>query len=508
MDRPGLDRRACGVLLPVFSLPSPHGIGCFSKEAYEFVGFLADGGQSYWQVLPLGPTSYGDSPYQSFSTFAGNPYFIDLETLLADGLLSRADIGEDANTDATGPVDYEGLYRTRRDILRRAFINSGLSKKSDHAPDAALRTEFESFAEEERGWLADFALFMALKKKYNGAPWSSWDDGVRLRKPQAMEAARHELTEEITFCCFEQLLFKKQWMALKEYANSKGISIIGDIPIYVAYDSADTWSAPELFQLDENREPAAVAGCPPDAFSRTGQLWGNPLYRWEAHRDTGYAWWMRRVRHCFCMTDVLRIDHFRGFESYYSVPAGHPTAEHGHWEKGPGAELFDHMRRELGDRPVIAEDLGFLTPEVGELLEHTGYPGMKVLQFAFGTGSESTYLPHNYERRSVVYTGTHDNDTTRSWYEHLSDWDGEFARDYLDIREPDAGAEPFIRAALRSVCDTAIIPMQDYLELDGSARINEPSTLGSNWTWRMDNNAISPELAGRLHRLAEIYGRI
>ncbi|MBQ7678566.1 MAG: 4-alpha-glucanotransferase [Butyrivibrio sp.] len=502
-----LDRRACGVLLPIFSLPSPHGIGALSREAYEFVDFLAAAGQSYWQILPLGPTSYGDSPYQSFSTFAGNPYFIDLDSLTEESLLTREEVDALPERNAWS-IDYATLYRTREPVLRSAFHRSGLSEESTDPPKEMLRESFAQFTEDNQAWLADYALFMALKKAHNGRAWSEWEEPLRLREPEAMEQARTRYRDEITFVSFQQYLFHRQWKALKSYANNHGITIIGDIPIYVAYDSADTWGNPHLFQLDENRIPIAVAGCPPDAFSRTGQLWGNPLYRWGAHRETGYEWWMRRIRHSYENVDVLRIDHFRGFEGYYSIPWGEPTAEHGHWEPGPGVDFFRFIADVIGSCPVIAEDLGFLTPEVHHMREQTGYPGMKVLQFAFGTGSESTYLPHNYERNTVVYTGTHDNDTTRSWYEGLTGRDRIYADDYIGLsREQTPSAWPFIRMAMRSVADTAIIPMQDYLDLNGEARINEPSTTGNNWTWRMEPGAADEALAQRMRRLAEVTGR-
>ena len=501
--------RACGVLLPIFSLPSRYGIGAVSRSAYEFVDFLAKAGQRYWQILPLGPTSYGDSPYQSFSTFAGNPYFIDIEALIARGLLSYAD-AEPFDIATSYTVDYELLYRSRSALIRNAFVASGLSAQSDHEPEPEFAAGFERFAEKNRGWLSDYACFMTIKNANGGRPWSEWDEELRLRYKGAIEGIKEKYKDEITFICFEQYLFYEQWMALKRYANEKGIYIIGDVPIYVAYDSADAWANPELFQFDHDGKPTAVAGCPPDAFARTGQLWGNPLYRWDYHARTGYAWWLRRIRHCFEMVDVLRIDHFRGFDEYYSIPSDMPTAEHGTWEKGPGIELFDVIRKNLGDRPIIAEDLGFVTQSVRSMVRASGYPGMKVIQFGFDSDSNNDYLPHNYDHESVVYTGTHDNDTIKGWFNGLKTREREFANRYVG-RDPgckECDPWDYIRLAMSSVADTAIIPMQDYLCLGSGSRINTPSRLGGNWGWRMDSDAMKDELAGRMRTLAGTYGRL
>ncbi len=490
--------RASGILLPISSIPSAYGIGAFSKEAYEFVDFLKEAGQTYWQILPLGPTGYGDSPYQSFSTFAGNPYYIDLEELIGAGYLTKAqcekcDWGENEEY-----VDYEKIYKSRFKVLRVAFENSQIEKNGD----------FQSFAEENSYWLEDYALYMAVKDSLGGISWSQWDEDIRLRKEKALISYRKQLKNEILFYKFQQYLFVKQWEKLKKYANDNGIKIIGDIPIYVAFDSADAWANPELFQFDEKGLPTGVAGCPPDAFSATGQLWGNPLYRWDYHKQTGYAWWIKRIAYCYKLYDMVRIDHFRGFDEYYNIPYGDKTAEFGKWEKGPGYDLFKTLKEELGNLPVIAEDLGFLTPSVIKLVKRTGYPGMKILQFAFDSREESDYLPHNYTSNSVVYTGTHDNDTTVSWYHTMNRRDRGFAKRYLNIKGSKEVEWEFIRAALASVSDTAIIPMQDYLGLGGEARINLPSTLGDNWKWRMIKGQAAPELAEKIFKFCKLYGRV
>ena len=496
--------RKCGVLLPIFSLSSKYGIGTFSKEAYDFVDFLKNSGQSYWQILPLGPTSYGDSPYQSFSTFAGNPYFIDLEELIADGLLDPKQVDKCDFGGSEEYIDYEKMYRARFDILKKAFENRENAKDSK-----TLLKEFEEFKiSPENDWLSDYSLFMALKNANSGRAWNTWEEGVRLRKSDALAKAFEKYREEVEFYSFIQFLFLRQWTKLKGYANKNGIEIIGDIPIYVAFDSADTWANPELFQLDEENVPIDVAGCPPDAFSATGQLWGNPLYRWNYHKKTGYKWWMKRISHCYKIYDVIRIDHFRGFDEYYAIPYGNPTAEKGEWRKGPGYDLFDTMKKELGDMAVIAEDLGYLTDSVTKLVRKTGYPGMKILQFAFDSREESDYLPHNYTKNCIVYTGTHDNDTTRSWFDQLQRDDKKFAKEYLGLKSAKDAVWTTIRAAFASVSDTVIIPMQDYLELPGYARINTPSTLGGNWVWRLKKDALTEELGDKMKDFARIYRRL
>ncbi len=496
--------RLCGVLLPIFSLPSEYGIGTFSKEAYEFVDFLKEAGQSYWQILPLGPTSYGDSPYQSFSTFAGNPYFIDINALIEEGLIAKKQADACDFGGSEEYIDYEKMYRSRFKLLRLAYDGVESSSKSRE-----IQKEFEEFKNKpENDWLMDYALFMALKNVHGGRAWNTWEEDIRLRKPEALKEAFARYKDEVDFYCFIQYLFSKQWNCLKKYANDNGIDIVGDIPIYVAFDSADTWANPELFQLDKDNVPIDVAGCPPDAFSATGQLWGNPLYKWDYHKKTGYKWWIKRIAQCYNLYDVVRIDHFRGFDEYYAIPYGNPTAEIGEWRKGPGIELFDIMKKELGPKRIIAEDLGFLTKSVIRLVQKTGYPGMKILEFAFDSREESDYLPHNYTKNCVVYTGTHDNETALGWFKNLPRQDKKFAKEYLGINYAKDAVWAMIRAAFGSVSDTAIIPMQDYLELDAYARINTPSTLGGNWVWRMKKDALSKELCQKMHDYARIYGRL
>lgn len=493
-------KRASGILLPVASLPSKYGIGCFSREAYEFIDKLKEAGQSYWQILPLSPTSYGDSPYQSFSSFAGNPYFIDLEALIQEGVLTEKECGECDFGDDPSCVDYEKLYRQRFKLFRRAYERSDIS----HNP------EYIRFVEENADWLEDYALFMAVKQCFDGASWSEWAEDIRKRWGFALDYYRRECYFDIEFYRYIQFQFRKQWEKLKVYANEQGIQIVGDIPIYVAFDSADAWAHPEMFQFDGEYQPVAVAGCPPDAFSDTGQLWGNPLYRWDYHKQTGYWWWCRRMEHCFRMYDVVRIDHFRGFDEYYSIPYGDRTAENGHWEKGPGMELFRVMENCLGPREIIAEDLGLQTPTVRRLLEETGYPGMKVLEFAFTPDKETDYLPHTYDKNCVVYTGTHDNETLVQWYKGLDQESRAFAMEYLDCqnRSVKEKIQSFVRLAMMSVADTCIIPLQDYLELGQEARMNKPSTLGGNWVWRMEAGMFSQEVVKRIYRLTKISFRL
>ena len=496
--------RECGMLLPVASLPSRYGIGAFSKEAYDFIDTLKAAGQSCWQILPLGPTGFGDSPYQSFSAFAGNPYFIDLERLTEEGLLTSEEcLDTDFGSDERD-IDYKKIYDGRFPLLRKAYERW----KAGRSPELVHELAGRKLGDETR----EYCFYMAVKNPFDSCSWNLWDEGIRLRKPEALEAYRAMLTDEIGFYEFQQIKFEEQWDALKGYAHEQGIRIIGDIPIYVAFDSADSWSRPELFQFDENNMPGAVAGCPPDGFSATGQLWGNPLYNWEYHRKTGFAWWMRRMEYCLRMYDLVRVDHFRGFDEYYAIPYGDATAEFGHWEKGPGIEIFRQMQEYFGgDKlPIIAEDLGFLTPTVRQLLRDTGFPGMKVLEFAFDAGEDSDYLPHKYGTNCVVYTGTHDNDTAEGWYASLDKHDRNFVREYIGAGYTPEGELHWdlIRAALGSVADLAVIPVQDYLGFDTSARINEPSTLGKNWRWRMSREDLNEDTVKRCRRLAGIYGRL
>ena len=504
-------KRRCGVLLPVASLPSPYGIGCFSSEAYQFVDFLEQAGQTYWQILPLGQTGYGDSPYQSFSTFAGNPYFIDPEPLIESGYIERTDAEQFDFGKDPGTVDYEKIYRSRYVLLRKAYDNSPYctnpSGKWAGGEYDADRRSFEDFRWDSAQWLPDYALFSAVKEYFEGAMFTQWPEDIRLRDAAAMDRYRIKLADEIRFYEFLQYLFDKQWHSLKAYANKKKIRIIGDIPIYVAFDSADTWSHPELFELDEKGFPTVVAGVPPDAFSATGQLWGNPIYRWEQHKDSGYDWWMQRLSQMFRLYDVVRIDHFRGFDEFWAIPSGEETAMNGRWEQGPGYDLFTVMKEKLGKKDIIAEDLGYLTKSVLKLVKRTGYPGMKVLQFAFESGADNTYLPHQYTTNSVVYTGTHDNDTIRGWYNSLGKKERQFVRKYANIRSSRTAAWDLIRLAFGSVADTAIIPIQDYLDIGSEGRINTPSTLGGNWCWRLLPGQLTPELASKMRELAQTYGR-
>ncbi|MBE5945408.1 MAG: 4-alpha-glucanotransferase [Lachnospiraceae bacterium] len=495
--------RTTGVLLPIASLPSKYGIGCFSKSAYDFVDWLKGAGQCYWQILPLVPTSFGDSPYQSFSTYAGNPYFISLESLIEEGVLTRKECGAVDFGKDDSSVDYEKMYKGRYKLLRKAYERSNISNN-----DA-----YNRFVAENEWWLKDYALFMAVKNVFGGVPWTEWADDIKNRYDFAMDYYRREQYFEIEFHQYMQFKFYEQWTALKSYANFNGVRIIGDIPIYVAMDSADVWAHPELFQLDKDNVPIAVAGCPPDGFAENGQLWGNPLYKWEYHKATGYEWWMGRLGYTFKLYDVVRIDHFRGFDEYYSIPYGSVDAKNGHWEKGPGIELFRRMEEVLGKQEVIAEDLGYLNDSVRKMVSDSGFPSMKVLEFAFDSrDSESArdYLPHNYNENSVVYSGTHDNETLTGWFKSITDEDRKLARDYLcDYYTPDDQMYmSFISTVLMSKSNLSIIPIQDYLGYGNEARINKPSTIGINWKWRIKKEALSKELQEKLRKLAIRYERI
>lgn len=478
--------------MPVASLPGPFGIGGFGREARAFVDFLADAGQRYWQILPIGPTGYGDSPYQTFGAFAGNPYLIDLEALREQGLLTTAECRQAQKPD--GPVDYGWLYETRPDVLRAAA-----ARLPDDDP------EFHRFCRESP-WLEDYALFMAIKGAHGDVSWQEWPQPLRMREPDALDALRERLEGEVSFWMKTQYFFYDQWRRLKGYANEKGIGIIGDIPIYISPDSCDVWKDSELFQLDCQHRQTRVAGVPPDGFSADGQVWGNPLYRWEAHRETDYAWWGRRLCHAASIYDVTRIDHFRGFSDYFAIPAGQSTAKGGVWELGPGKEFIDSVRKHVPGIRIIAEDLGFLSDAVTELLDYSGYPGMKVLQFAFDSREADDYLPYGYPVNSVVYTGTHDNTTTKDWAFTAPADDVAYAREYLNVGERGITGG-MIRAALGSASFLAVIPLQDWLELGGQARINTPSTLGGNWTWRATADMLTPGLSGRIASLTRLYGR-
>ena len=497
--------RSSGVLLSVTSLPSKYGIGCFSKEAYDFVDWLAKAGQTWWQILPLGPTCYGpsdDSPYQSYSAFAGNPYMISLDALVKEGVLSRKecdalDFGEDPQK-----VDYDKLHDHRLNLLHKAYERSNISQNE----------EYQKFLKDNNWWLQDYALFMALKDFFGGVCWTAWPQDIRLHWGFALDYYREKLYFDIEFQQYLQFKFFQQWLKLKEYANDKGIQIIGDIPIYVSLDSSDVWAHPELFQLDENNTPTAIAGCPPDNFSADGQVWGNPLYRWDYHKQTGYEWWVSRLYQSFRLYDAVRIDHFRGMDEYFSIPYGAETAKDGHWEPGPGMSLFETVEKKLGKKQLIAEDLGLMTDTVRKLVKDSGFPNMKVIQFGFDindAGKTNDYLPHNYDRNSVVYTGTHDNETIAGWWKGLKKKEKQLLRDYMDDNHtPD---EVFYRSinrmAMASVSNICILPIQDVLGLDNTARMNQPSTVKTNWRWRMDADMLTKEAQKELLELTKRYGR-
>lgn len=485
--------RSAGILLPVTSLPSDYGIGCFSKEAYEFADFSEAAGQSFWQILPTGPTGFGDSPYQALSVRAGNPYMIDLNKLVAEGLLSEKECGDPCD----GPIDYGRLYKERFKPLRLAFLRAKPGK------------DFEKFAEENAYWLDDYAFYSALKDFSCG---TERERRKIMQSEEKSERYRETLSEDIEFHKFLQYEFFSQYRSLKKYVNSKGIKIIGDMPIYICSDSAEFSKNPELFQVDENSEPSAVAGCPPDEFSPDGQLWGNPLYAWDAHERDGFKWWIERIRYAFELYDVVRIDHFRGFDEYYSVPASSASAKYGEWKKAPGKKLFEEAEKVLGRRKFIAEDLGFVTSSAKELLRKCGFPGMKILQFAFDScrnDGSNEHLPHNYEKNSVAYTGTHDNDTITSWFSGLPESSKLRIRTYLcDLYTPDEKINlPLIGAIMRSSAELCVIPLQDYIGLGGEARINTPSTLGNNWRWRLKKSDLTPELAKKILGITKMSGR-
>ena len=491
--------RNAGILLPIFSLPSPYGIGTMGQAARNFIQFLAQGGQSCWQILPIGPTSYGDSPYQSFSAYAGNPYFIDLDDLAEEGLLEPREYQSVDWGKRPDDIDYGLLYVRRYPVLRLACDRLLAEPNED----------YDRFCREHSLWLEDYALFMAIKGKHGGGSWLDWPEAHRLRKPQAIEAVRRELAEEVRFWKAVQYLFFTQWNRLKHFANKRGVSIIGDLPIYVSSDSVDVWASPEQFQLKPDRSLTEVAGCPPDGFSPDGQLWGNPLFDWQLMKQDGYAWWLRRIAFQFQIFDIIRIDHFRGFDSYYAIPNGDKTARRGRWKPGPGIDFFHAVNERLENPAIIAEDLGFLTPSVRELLAYTGYPGMKVLEFAFDSrDGGSDYLPHKYTRNCVVYTGTHDNDTIQGWMASAPPADVAYAKRYLRLNGREGYHWGMMRAAWGSVADLAVMQMQDLLGLGSEARINIPSTLGTNWRWRALPDGFSPALARKLHREMSLYGRL
>ena len=490
--------RSSGVLMHLSSLPSPYGIGTMGKQAKQFVDFLEKAGQTYWQMLPICPTSYGDSPYQSPSGFAGNPYFIDLDILCTKKLLKKSECKSYQWNEKDDTVDYALLYKNRYDLLRKAKV-----RFFENVPQ-----EYGQFCEKEADWLDDFALFMALKEAHNGAQWSEWERPLKFREAEAIAKAKDTYADEIDFWKMLQYLFFEQWCELKNYANERGIRIIGDVPIYVAGDSVDVWTNPSQFYLDENLEPIDVAGYPPDAFSADGQLWGNPLFRWDVMREDGYSWWTMRLRKMSTLYDVIRIDHFRGFDSYYAIPGKDTTARNGVWRNGPGMELFRAVEEKLGKLDIIVEDLGFLTPSVLQLVADSGYPGMKVVQFAFDSRDDSDYMPHNYDKHCVVYTGTHDNDTILGWMKQAPKNSVKKAKEYLRMTKEEGYNWGMMCGAWMSSANLAVVTMQDLIGLGSSARMNIPSTLGGNWTWRALPGQINAPLANKLHHKTELYGRL
>ena len=488
--------RESGTLMHITSLPGTYGIGTMGAAAFHFVDFLNKAGQHYWQILPLTPTGYGDSPYQSCSTYAGNHYLIDLDQLVKDGLLKPEELKAEFWGDDEKKVDFGAQYNGKLKVLRLAY--------SRFEGGAA----FDKFCQENVSWLPDFTLFMALKDKFQGKPWFQWEQGLKFRDPDVIWEARKELKDSIRFYSFVQYLFYNQWTALREYAHKNQVKIIGDVPIYVPYDSADVWTATELFQLDEKLDPVAVAGCPPDAFSDDGQLWGNPLYRWDVMAKDGYSWWIRRLEAAGKLYDVVRFDHFRGFESYWAVPYGDTTAKNGKWIKGPDMDFMNTIKKRLPKLQMIAEDLGFLTQAVLDMRDESGFPGMKVLGFAFDSREPSEYLPYTYPANSVCYTGTHDNMTMRQWFETASKDAVEYATEYMTLSEKEGLVWGVIRTAMASVSDLCVIQMQDFLDLGGEARMNFPGTMTTaNWTWRAEAGFDSDELAERIRKLTVLYGR-
>ena len=496
-----LHTRLSGVLVHPTSFPSPYGIGDLGQGAYDFIDFLKASGQSLWQVLPLGPTGFGDSPYQSFSAFAGQSLLISPDDLVDLELITKDDLYPIPEFDAA-KVDYGAVLNYKNGLFKKAF------QTFHHTPNKFLLEEFDDFCLENKKWLSDYAVFMACKDAHEGKSWQEWDDEMTTPTAKVRLAFETEYKEQIKYYKFIQFLFFREWMKLKKYANEKGIQIIGDIPIYVAMDSADTWAHPELFQLDEENVPVAVAGCPPDGFSATGQLWGNPLYRWDYHRNTGYQWWISRLSYVFRLYDVVRIDHFRGFDQYYAIPFGETTAIHGAWEDGPGIAIFEKIKEVFGKVNIIAEDLGFLTPSVLKLLEDTGFPGMKVLEFAFDSRDGGDYRPHSYPTNCIAYTGTHDNEPVDGWFGTALPDDIERAIQYLNLTKEEGMNWGMMRGIWSSVADLAVGQAQDVLGLGHEARMNTPATLGGNWCWRALPGAFTPELAQKLHDAMELYGRL
>ena len=489
--------RKSGILMHISSLPSDYGIGTMGKEAYNFVDFLKSAKQKCWQILPIGPTSFGDSPYQSFSTNAGNPYFIDMDILREEGLLKKSDYSKlDWGKDRKN-VDYETIYENRFKVLKIAFEEF---KKGD-------LSEFYDFLQKNERWISNYALFMSIKNENDGKSWLEWEDGLRKRDSHSLWKFKSSHEDDVMFWEFVQFKFFEQWNKLKKYANDNGVSIIGDIPIYVALDSAEVWVYPDLFELDENLVPKAVAGCPPDAFSPTGQLWGNPLYNWDRHRECGFNWWIDRIKSATSLYDVVRIDHFRGFEAFWAVPFGSETAINGEWKKGPGHDLFIALEKNLGQGlPIIAEDLGVITPEVEALRDDFHLPGMKILQFAFDDVEENGFLPHNYTPHSICYTGTHDNDTTLGWYMKAKPESQDKVRRYMNTDGMDVVWD-FIRSCFGSVSEMAVVPLQDVFSYDSWARMNTPGIAAGNWQWRYETHMLNDHFTGKLKYVTELYGR-
>lgn len=496
--------RTCGVLMHITSLPSPYGVGTLGSEAYKFVDFLKKAGQTYWQILPVGPTGFGDSPYQSYSAFAGNPMLIDIDELIKAGLVSEDDKDLKILAEKKEFADFGQMFSFKRLILAKAHAAFAANADSEQM------YLFGKFCRKNAWWLDDYAMFMSIKYFFKQVMWTEWADSYRLRDPQTLAKYAEEHGVDIDCWKFMQFLFFRQYKNLKKYANKRGISIYGDMPIYVSMDSSDIWANPEMFMLDSDRKPTKVAGCPPDDFSPTGQLWGNPLYDWDYMDKNNYKWWIKRVQYSAKLFDLTRIDHFRGFESFYAIPAGDKTAEHGEWLQGPSMKLFSAIKADLGDVKLVAEDLGFLTDEVKAMLKAAGYPGMNVLEFGFG-GEDSSYLPHNYVKNSVVYIGTHDNETALGWYLAQDKAGKKRIRKYLGLDKSASDSKvvrELIRCAYASVSENCVTQMQDWLCLDNSARMNIPSTIGGgNWAWRMDKNACTKELAKEMRKMAKTYFR-
>ena len=528
--------RNAGILMPVSSLPSPYGIGTFGKDAYDFVTFVKECNHKYWQVLPLGPTTYGDSPYQSYSAFAGNPYFVDLDMLIEAGFLLKSEVisrdwGDgivpvnvseddavngrfgtyrDGNIGDERYVSYEKIYNNRFDILRIAynrFKAACAESKKTLAKGLPLYKQFDNFVKDNADWLEDYALFMALKSHFNNVSWGEWETDIKFRKPEAMSRYEEQLSDDIGYWKFIQFEFYLQWNALKQYANSNGIEIIGDIPIYMGYDSVDVWANQGEFQLDENLTPIKVAGVPPDAFSDAGQKWGNPLYDYDKMEANGFSWWRKRMAASAKLYDVIRIDHFIGIVKYYTIPADMPDARQGEYRQGPGQKLLDVINESIGDKKIIAEDLGVEVPEVAKILKENGYPGMKVLEFAFGGDRKNPHLPYNYTQNLVCYGGTHDNETLLGFFEDRGDWELGYAYDYLDTRDKGRMVDQVFRAAYSSVAVLTVFAVQDILKLGNWARMNLPSSMGNNWKWRMQEGQLGQHELECMRYLASVFDR-